>query len=323
MKKILLLLCVIAGCLQLTFGWGFYGHKQINHHAVFLLPPAMMAFYKPNIDFITEHAVDPDKRRYTVREEGPRHYIDLNRYGAYPFSGLPRNWNDAVEKFGEDSLKAHGIVPWWIHIMLQRLTNAFREKNYPAIVKLSAEIGHYIADAHVPLHAHSNYNGQQTNQHGIHGLWESRIPELLAATDFDYLLGKAEYISNPPTFVWQRVLESAAAADTVLELEKAVSLRFSPDFKYAFEERNGLLVRQYSGAFTIAYNAAMKGMVERRMRQSVFATASLWYTAWINAGQPALEAAGSVRFSEEDIKIFSELDKSWKAGNTADRTCGN
>ena len=309
--------------IQPAYCWGFYAHKEINHHAVFLLPPAMMIFYKPHIDFITEHAVDPDKRRYIIAAEGPRHYIDLNRYGTYPFDGLPREWEKAVEKYGEDTITAHGIVPWWIHTMQERLTKSFREKNYPAILKLSAEIAHYIADAHVPLHAHSNYNGQQTGQHGIHAFWESRIPELLAATEFDYLIGKAQYINNPQQFMWQRVLESAAAADTVLSTEKMLTQQFPADKKFAFEERNGVVIRQYSSAFTIAYNRTLQGMVERRMRQSVFAIASFWYTAWINAGQPLLQPAANISFSEKDQRAFEELDLLWKTAESKGRTCGN
>lgn len=309
--------------IQQAYCWGFYAHKEINHHAVFLLPPAMMIFYKPHIDFITEHAVDPDKRRYIIAAEGPRHYIDLNRYGTYPFDGLPREWEKAVEKYGEDTITAHGIVPWWIHTMQERLTKSFREKNYPAILKLSAEIAHYIADAHVPLHAHSNYNGQQTGQHGIHAFWESRIPELLAATEFDYLIGKAQYINNPQQFMWQRVLESAAAADTVLSTEKMLTQQFPADKKFAFEERNGVVIRQYSSAFTIAYNRTLQGMVERRMRQSVFAIASFWYTAWINAGQPLLQPAANISFSEKDQRAFEELDLLWKTAESKGRTCGN
>lgn len=321
-QKLLLLACASIIC-QHVFCWGFYAHKEINHHAVFLLPPAMMIFYKPNIDFITEHAVDPDKRRYMITAEGPRHYIDLNRYGSYPFNSLPRPWHMAVEKYSEDSLMAHGIVPWWVNIMLQRLTRAFREKNQGAILKLSAEIGHYIADAHVPLHAHSNYNGQQTGQQGIHGFWESRIPELLAKAEFDYFVGKAQYIPNPQQFMWHRVLESAAAADTVLYVEKVLTQEFSPDLKYAFEERNGIITRQYSSAFTIAYNQRLQGMVERRMRQSVFAVASFWYTAWINAGQPQLQPLANISLSETDRAAFEALDRIWKSGDPKGRTCGN
>ncbi|HRN57300.1 MAG TPA: zinc dependent phospholipase C family protein [Agriterribacter sp.] len=320
--KLLLLACSAVIC-QHAFCWGFYAHKKINHHAVFLLPPAMMAFYKPHIDFITEHAVDPDKRRYIVTAEAPRHYIDLNRYGAYPFNDLPRAWISAVEKYGEDSLMAHGIVPWWIDIMHQRLTRAFREKNHSAILKLSTEIGHYIADAHVPLHAHSNYNGQQTGQQGIHGFWESRIPELLAETAFDYFIGKAQYISSPQQFMWQRVLESAAAADTVLSVEKRLTQQFPPALKYAFEARNGIIIRQYSSAFTIAYDKGLQGMVERRMRQSVFAVASFWYTAWINAGQPGLHPQADAHFSETDKNDSDALDRLWKTADSKGRTCGN
>ena len=88
------------------FCWGFYAHKQINYYAVFLLPPEMVVLYKPHIDLLFEHAVDPDKRRYAVKEEGPRHYIDLDKYGSYPFQSLPRKWEDAVAKFTLDSLMA-------------------------------------------------------------------------------------------------------------------------------------------------------------------------------------------------------------------------
>src|SRR5688572_25611370 len=128
MKSISLLIIFLSLSLH-SFCWGFYGHRKINNLAVFLLPPEMMQLYKPNIDFITEHAVDPDKRRYAIPQEGPRHYIDIDHYGKYPFNELPRKWNDAVAKFSEDTLMQYGIVPWWVQTMLYRLTDAFKEKN--------------------------------------------------------------------------------------------------------------------------------------------------------------------------------------------------
>ena len=271
--------------------------------------------YKPYADFIMEHAVDPDKRRYAVAVEGPRHYIDIDRYGVYPFDSLPRKWNDAVGKYSEDSLNAHGIVPWWINTMLSRLTNAFKEKNQAKILKYSAEIGHYIADAHVPLHASSNHNGQLTDQRGIHGFWESRIPELLADKQWDFFIGKAEFISNPPLFIWARVLESAAAVDTVLNYERQLTRDFPADQKFAFEERNGVMTRQFSVAFSRRYDELLGGMVERRMRQSIFAVASFWYTAWINAGQPDLRGLSIHSFSADELAEFEQLNKAWKNGN--------
>jgi hypothetical protein len=311
LKKLILLLLILALHLE-CFCWGFYGHKKINNYAVFLLPPQMLVLYKTHIDFITSHAVDPDMRRYAIAQEGARHYIDIDHYGTYPFDALPRKWSDARDKFSEDSLQQHGIVPWWVQTMLYRLTNAFKERNQVRILKLSAEIGHYIADAHVPLHASSNHNGQYTNQQGIHGFWESRIPELLADKEWDFFIGKADYIKDPGRFVWERVLESAAAADTVLRYEKELSEQFPADQKFSFENRNGVATRQYSSAFTKAYDLKLKGMVERRMRMAIYSVASFWYTAWVNAGQPDLTKLSNKEFSAEDLKEFENLSNNWK-----------
>ena len=318
MKRFLISILLLPVSVQ-SFCWGFFGHKKINYYAVFLLPPEMIQLYKSQIDFISEHAVDPDMRRYAIAEEGPRHYIDIDRYGSHPFNDLPRNWNEAVAKYSEDTLMRYGIVPWWVQTMLFRLTQAFKEKNQARILKLSAEIGHYVADAHVPLHANSNHNGQFTDQRGIHGFWESRIPELLAEKEWDFFIGKADHIKNPGDFIWQRVLESAKASDSVLLFEKELSKNFPADQKFSFEERNGVTIRQYSTAFSTAYDKKLNGMIERRMRQSIYAIASFWYTAWVNAGQPDLKTLSGKELSTDDIKEFDELNNAWKKGTIKGR----
>ena len=308
-----LLLCC---CISIRgYSWGFYAHRLINQHAVFLLPPEMMVLYKPSIDFLRIHAVDPDKRRYAVAEEAARHFIDLDHYHNIPRDSLRRPWPEVTKNFSVDSLQAHGIVPWWIQTMLFRLTEAFKAKDQVRILKLSAEIGHYISDAHVPLHACSNYNGQLTGQHGIHGFWESRIPELLAEKEWDFFIGTAEYINHPLSFTWDRVQESAAAADTVLLFERRLKQTFPADQQFAFELRNGIMVRQYSLAYSLSYNSMLNSMIERRMRQSIYAVASFWYTAWVNAGQPDLKNLVNKDFSEEDLKAFELMDKHWREAN--------
>lgn len=318
MKAIFLLLLLTCFFFK-SFCWGFFGHQRINYYAVFLLPPEMMVLYKPNISFISEHSIDPDKRRYGIPEEGPRHYLDIDNYGSYPYPDLPRNWDSAVAKFTFDTVMAHGIVPWHVQVMLQRLTYAFKEKNFSRIMKNSTEIGHYIADAHVPLHASSNHDGQKTNQKGIHGFWESRIPELLAEKEFDFFIGKATYIKSPGKYIWDRVLESALASDSVLRFERELSREFSSDRKFSFEERNGVVIRQYSTDFSKAFDKKLNGMVERRMRQSIHTIASFWFTAWVNAGQPDLKGMSKNVFSEADIKEFEQLNRSWNTGRMLGR----
>ena len=297
-----------------AFCWGFYAHRKINYYSVFLLPPQMMLLYKPNIDFLSEHATDPDKRRYVVKEEGPRHFIDIDFYGKYPFDSLPHKWKAATAKYSEDTLLAHGIVPWHVVTMLQRLTDAFKEKNFSKIMKNSAEIGHYISDAHVPLHVCSNHNGQLTGQQGIHAFWESRVPELLAETEWDFMIGKAVYIKDPGAYIWARVLESAKASDSVLRFEKELTAKFPADRKYSFEERNRKLIRQYSESFTKAFDKKLNGMIERRMRLAISSVASFWYTAWVNAGEPDLEGLSNAKFTEADLKDFEILNNSWNTG---------
>ena len=271
-----------------SFCWGFYAHKKINYYAVFLLPPEMMQLYKSNINYITAHAVDPDKRRYLLKFEGSHHYIDIDHYGKYPFDSLPRTWLKAKEKYSNDTLIKYGILPWWILRTEKRLVTAFKEKNKRDILKLSADIGHYIADAHVPLHSNTNHNGEQTGQEGIHAFWESRIPELFADSKWTYFIGKANYIENKDYFIWRIILQSAAASDTVLNIDKKLSSQFPESRKYSFELKHNKLLKQYSTEYSTTYDDLLNHMTERRMRLSIYAIACFWYTAWIDAGQPDL-----------------------------------
>jgi hypothetical protein len=284
------ILLVILSFQQAAQAWGFYSHKLINRVAVFSLPPEMFGFYKANIEYLTEHAVDADKRRYSDSLEAPRHYLDLDHYEAMlPVDTVPRFWKDAVTKFSEDTLRAYGIVTWHINVMYYRLVEAMKNKDKERILKLSADIGHYFADAHVPLHASVNYNGQLTNQHGIHGFWESRLPELYS-DDYDLFVGKADYIHNVQNAAWQATEGSFAALDSVLVFERNLNSKFDSDKKYSYEQKGAIQVRVYSKDYSARYTKMLDGQVERRMRASITAVADIWYTAWVDAGQPDLNA---------------------------------
>lgn len=186
-----------------------------------------------------------------------------------------------------DQFSVHGILPYWLPIMQRRLTRAFLERDVQAILRLSADIGHYIGDAHVPLHTTSNYNGQLTGQNGIHGFWESRIPELFS-TDWDLITGPAEYIPDFARAAWTMVRESHDLVEGVLSLERTVRNGLSSDRIMCFEDRNTMNVLTYCPGFADAYQKAMDGMVEKRFREAIHAIGSAWYTAWVDAGQPDL-----------------------------------
>lgn len=289
MKNFLWLLTLLTLASTDGYGWGFYAHRKINRQAIFSLPPEMMGFFKANIQYISENAVNPDRRRYAVLGEAEKHFIDADAYGDSAVYHLPRYWNQALEVYTEDELRQHGIGPWnAYHIKLQ-LTEAFKRKDTKAILRLAADLGHYLGDISVPLHTTKNYNGQLTGQYGIHAFWESRIPELLA-DDFDFFVGKADYEERPQIAAWDAVIGAHLALDSVLQFEKTVSSRFPEDKKYSYEERGGINTRVYSKEFTKAYNDMLAGQVERQMKQSIKLIADFWYTAWIDAGQPDLNS---------------------------------
>jgi hypothetical protein len=267
--------------------WGFFAHQRINRLAVFTLPAGMVGFYKRNINYITEHAVDPDKRRYADTAEAARHYIDIDHYGTTPFDSIPEKYNDAKTKYTETEVKDHGIVPWNIERTYYALVKAFQERDSIKILHFSADLGHYVSDAHVPLHTTKNYNGQLTNQVGIHGFWESRLPELFSRK-YNFFTGSSKYIDNPLKAAWEIVRNTYSYKDSVLLIEARLSKKYSSDQKYTFSERNGKVTKQYSEKYSRAYHEAMNGMVERQMRASILAVGSFWYSAWIDAGQPEL-----------------------------------
>ncbi|HZY81242.1 MAG TPA: zinc dependent phospholipase C family protein [Cyclobacteriaceae bacterium] len=295
-----------ANLLTLIFltmsSWGFFGHENINRLAVYTLPAEMISFYKKNIHYIVEASVYPDMRRYAIPEEGPRHYIDMDEHN----DSIPQRWNDAVEKIGKDSLMLHGIVPWHTYRVYLQLRNAFMTRDAQRVLRLSAELGHYVADAHVPLHTTSNHNGQKTDQHGIHGLWESRLPELFSA-NYDFFVGRAEYINDVQKTMWDVVMQSHACVDSVLNFERELSKR-EIQRKYAFETRGKQTVKVYSERYSKLYHSMLQGMVERRMRSSIHMVGNLWYSAWVDAGQPDLK-----NFQYQQREEEADSVKTWTA----------
>ncbi len=281
-------LIAIYGLFQpiMGFAWGFKAHKQINNSAVFTLPPELFKFYKLHVDEITEKAVSADKRRYAVADEACKHYLDADHYElSIPLDTIPHQWKDALAKYSKDTLTAYGIVPWHLQLMKYQLTKAFEEKNLYLIIKLSADLGHYAADLHVPLHATQNYNGQLSGQEGIHNLWESRVYELFSS-NYDFLTGRASYISNINETIWLRFSQSFAALDSVLLFEKLATEKY-PN-KYVLQTNGTQNTKLYNETFCAYYHELLNGMVERRARASIDLIGSLWYTAWVDAGQPDL-----------------------------------
>lgn len=280
---------VVTGLLMvlLLSSWGFYAHHRINRMAVFTLPKAMSEFYKSNIVYITAHAISADKRRYVDSTEAPRHFFDADRYGKNPFKNMPQRWTDAAVKYNADTLIKYGTLPWTIQLNYYKLVKALKNHDTVAILNTSANLGHYIADAHVPLHLTKNYNGQLTGQTGVHALWESRLPELFANRYPCHAL-KARYISDPLGEAFKICRASFKSVDSVLRFERTLTKSFPSEKKYTIVRRGNKQVQDYSVEYAAAYQNLLKGMVRRRMCSAILSVGSFWYSAWVDSGQPDL-----------------------------------
>lgn len=411
----------LLGILALTFflsafssitNWGFFAHRRINRLAVFTLPIELIPFYKKHIDYLTENAVGPDKRRYAVATEGIRHYIDLDIWGIPPFKSLPRNMveasrsyteilvlneqKDSIKLFGQqmelktdgslvlkgdnyqqffgldslfidqedyedffydkiynplyekewsvdcsvlqnyfdrydfvlpcdkaiaiDTFVEHGVLPYNLIRLQNNLTRAMIAMDSDLILRLSADMGHYIGDAHVPLHTTSNYNGYRTNQIGIHAFWETRLPELFADEQFDYFVGQANYIDNPKKYYWDIVLNSHSLVMDVLSIEKELSKSYPKDQQNCFVERGtGDIQNIPCEAYAQKYHLLLEGQVEQQMRAAIKAVGDAWYTAWINAGQPDLSRVHRKKTTIEDEKEKKMLEQTFNLGKILGR----
>ena len=293
-----LLIPAVLACFSFAHPklWGFFGHRKISQMAIYTLPPAMMQFYKQNADILIEKSIAPDQRRYVIAAEGPRHYIDLDEF-EQPDS-LPKYWFKAVEKYGEKTLMDRGIVPWHAFLAYKQLVRAFAARDKTGIINRSADLSHYLADANVPLHTTSNYNGQQTGQTGIHGFWETRLPQLFS-DEYDFLVGKAAYIDDPQAAIWQTVRQAYDLVDSVLLVERQVTGMVGESKKFAFEDKGRRAVKVYAKQFSRAYHTAMPA-VERQMQRSIKMVGDFWFTAWVEAGQPDLSGLDRVKTNNAD-----------------------
>ncbi len=272
-----------------SFAWGFYVHRYINRHAVFTLPPDLFQFYKHYMGYLVEHSGDPDKRRGFDKTEADKHFINLDLYVKNPTCSN----EEILAIFLHDDERQYGILPLNIAKVKYDLTYAFKTLNLYKILKLSSDLGHYVGDLHVPLHTTSNYDGQEDGQEGIHALWESRIPELFFCDDsIKFFSQKAEYINDPFTYAWEKVLESHRLVEEVLKMEKATAknVRFGT---HCFEKRKSYYRKIYSKAYAKEFYRQLQGQVEQQLLGAVKMLGDLLYTCWLDAGSP-------------DLSIFTE-----------------
>jgi hypothetical protein len=260
--------------------WSFEAHKFITEQMIALLPPELKPLFERQKAFLIERSVDPDVWRIVGWDaEPPNHFVDLDYFGKYPFTELPHEYDRAVQKFGRQVLHEQGLLPWRTQEFFGRLQREFESLKRPNppgyatenIVLFSAILSHYIGDGHVPLHSVVNYDGQRTNQHGIHSRWEGELFER-NRTRLKIAPAAPRAVKDPREFMFSVLLASNKLADGVLAADKkAVAGR---EF--------------YDNAYFEAFAKEQLSVLQQRLNDSITAVASVIIGAWEQAGRPAI-----------------------------------
>lgn len=303
----------------LTLSWGIVGHERINKAAVMALPQPLQVFFYNHIDFITQEASVPDIRKYALnyKDENPRHYMDLENFGN--LDSLPQTLEAAKKKYDAKFLNDNGILPWYIEDMMIKLTKAFKDKNRAEIIFLAADLGHYIGDAHMPLHTSANHDGQLSDQKGIHSLWESRLPELFVK-NYKLNVPQAHHYEDVHKAIWDMIYDTHTLVEPLLAVDKKLRTA-TPENKVFVVDAVGKVVKnkynsaKFSDEYAEKLHTELNGMVEKQMKKAIEATASFWYTAWVNAGKPDLSDLDAKEVTKrnskalkQDLKLFQQGD---------------
>lgn len=282
MRFAAMLLAVFVAIPSPASAWGFEAHKFIVDRMIALLPAELRPLFEKRRAFIVERAIDPDLwRNVGWEQEPPNHFLDLDHaaFGPYPFAELPRDYSDAVQKFGKEFIEQQGTLPWRTAEFYGRLQREFASlKRRPApgyaldnIALYSAVIAHYVSDGHVPLHSVINYDGQLTQQQGVHSRWESELFDRNRAK-LTIAPPAVKPVANPRDFMFEVLLASNRAVPNVLESDKAAA-----DGREFYDDR-----------YFEKYASGTLPTLERRLNESIAAVAAMITGAWEQAGKPAV-----------------------------------
>jgi hypothetical protein len=254
-----------------AYAWGPTAHRLVNRWAVDTLPPEIRAFFQANREFLIEHANDPDEAMKKDKHERELHYIYLDKYGIFPYLKLPHLFDKAVEQYGSGHIHRDGMLPWQVGKISLRLTEAFRTQNWEEAKVEAALLGHYVADAHDPLHTTQNYDGQLTGQTGLADRFEIRLVDKFSSF-FMFARRDATKIADPTEHAFDMVLETNTWADHVILADREALIGL-PDYNEDYYDR---------------FYSRVGSVVVRELSSAANDTGSYWYTAWLNAGRPEL-----------------------------------
>lgn len=268
---ITLIAAAIYPRLPHVFAWSANGDKFVIGKAIDMLPDDMRPYFDSNRAFFTQHvadAIEAQKKNPLLARDS---YIRFEKYGAFPFTALPRDYKAALQKFSKHSIDVNGLLPWSVGLYSQKLTEAFRAKNWDQARLATSELAYYVAEAHDPFNTTTNFDGHLSGQTGAGARFDSSLVERYS--QFFYLHpSEVTYIHDPTDHAFEMCLTAHAWLEDILLSDRRARAGLS-DYTDEYYDRfysqvGSVLVQQFSDASVDV--------------------ASYWLTAWTNAGKPQL-----------------------------------
>ncbi|MBA4407260.1 hypothetical protein C0389_08305 [bacterium] len=275
MKKIFsTTLLIILLPTVLIFGWGDKGHKIIAAFAMKQLP-SQMKFSEEFKSAIIEHSVDPDNRKRDDKSEGSKHFIDIDFYKEFS-DGIVIMSRDSLNKlYGEQVVTKEGILPWATEVTYYKLMKAFKEKDKDKVLLYASDLAHYVADGHQPLHATINYNGQLSDQKGIHSRYEiEMLDRYMNSIEKNYDNQIPYYVNSIPALIFNYIAEANNYVELIMSADK-----------FAYKKSDGKFGSEYYRLLWFK----TKYVTLNEINSASLSLSSLIYSAWMDAGKPVFE----------------------------------
>lgn len=265
---------VLVACLLLpnhTLAWGNNAQRLIVNHAVDTLPPEIRPFFEANRNFLIQHVNDPLNNLDKRPNERQNHFIELDRYGKFPFEALPRNYKAALAKYGKTKIEATGLLPWQVGVYSARLTEDLRNGRWEEARLDAAYLADYVAEAHDPFNTTENFDGKMTGQSGVNDRFNTILIDRYGSF-FPMNPHDASFISDPTDYAFEMCLNAHSLVESILLDDRRAKHGLS---SYTDE---------YYDRF---YNLSAASLI-KQLSDASTDVGSYWLTAWTNAGKPTL-----------------------------------
>ena len=272
---ILSLIFVIISSFKLSFAWGNKAHRLVNVRAIEMLPEEMNLM-KEWKEYIGDRASDADIRRDNRSDttEWPKHFIDIDYYAEFVAGKMIYNKDELISLYSAETVTKMGLLPWAALEAYNKLVQSFKEKNRDKVLIFAADLGHYVADGHQPFHTMLNYDGQLTDQKGIHGRYESEmVNRYIDQISNSLTTREIKYVGNPLEYIFDYLTASNFYSPIIFTADKIT---------YAQTSSHG------SGDYYRLMWFRTKHVTINQLSDAAGALASLIYSAWIDAGRPDL-----------------------------------